>query len=166
MSKSLIIKRFLIFLVAGLVFGSLLAEIPFMFLPHITRPPERITLVIPPGTAQEVAQGQQPPSIPANMEFVVGDTLVVKNEDSVQHQLGPLFIPPGTSASMPLNVSQKYAFECSFVPTKVFGIDVTEALDMGTRLSAILFGGLPMGMLLAVFSFVLWPVKKKKESAA
>jgi hypothetical protein len=165
MYKSLIIKRFLLFLVAGLVFGSLLAEIPFMFLPHLTRPPQQVTLVIPPGTAQEVARGEQPPSIPANMVFVVGDTLVVKNEDSVQHELGPLFIPPGASASLPLNVSQKYAFECSFVSTKVFGIDVTQALDTGTRLSAILFGGLPMGMLLAVFSFVLWPVKKKEAGA-
>ena len=136
-----------------------------MFLPHVTRPPQHVTLVIPPGTAQEVARGKQPPSIPANMVFVVGDTLVVKNEDSVEHVLGPLFIPPGSSASLPLNVSQKYAFQCSFIPTKVFGIDVTEALDIGTRLSAILFGGLPMGMLLAVFSFVLWPVKKKETSA-
>ena len=37
------------------------------------------------------------------MSFVVGDTLVVKNEDSVEHQLGPLWIPAGSSASMPLN---------------------------------------------------------------
>ncbi len=162
MSKSFIIKRFLLFLAIGLVFGSVLAEIPFMFLPHVTRPPEQITLVIPAGTAQQVADGEQPPSIPANMVFVVGDTLVVKNEDSVQHELGPLFIPPGTSASLPLNVSQKYAFQCSFIPTKVLGLDVTEPLDLGTRLSAILFGGLPMGILLAVFSFVLWPAKKKQ----
>ncbi len=165
MSRQLVIKRFLLFLFIGLVFGSLLAEIPFFFLPHVTRPPQQIVLVIPPGTAQEIAQGQQPPSIPQNMVFVVGDTLVVKNQDSVQHQLGPLFIPPGASASLALTSQQKYEYQCSFVPTKYFGLDVTEPLTLGVRLTAILFGGVPMGLMLAIYSLVMWPEKKKAASA-
>jgi hypothetical protein len=160
-----VVKRFFIFLVIGLVFGTLLAEIPFMLLPHVTRSPQKVILIIPAGTAQRVASGEQPPSIPQNMIFVVGDTLVVQNEDSVQHQLGPLFIPPGSSASLPLNTAQKYAFQCSFATTKILGLDVTEPLDAGTRLAAILLGGLPMGMLLAVYSLVMWPAKKKESAA-
>src|SRR5574337_618343 len=123
MSTAAVIKRFVLFLLIGLAFGSVLAQIPFMLLPHLTRPPQQVTLVIPPGTAQRVAEGQQPPSIPENIVFVVGDTLVVKNEDSVQHQLGPLFIPSGSSASLPLDTEQKYQFECSFEPTKYLGLD-------------------------------------------
>ncbi len=84
MFRNPIVKRSLIFLVLGLMFGALLAEIPFLFFPQmniVTRPSQEILLVIPPGTAKRVALGQQPPSIPQNMSFVVGDTLVVKNEN-------------------------------------------------------------------------------------
>ncbi len=64
------------------------------------------------------------------MTFVVGDTLVVVNQDSVDHQLGPLWIPPGTSASLNLDTEQNYAFQCSFQPTKVFGLDVHEPVTL------------------------------------
>lgn len=165
MSAGPVIKRFALFLLIGLVFGSVLAQIPFMLLPHLTRPPQQVTLVIPLGTAQRVAQGQQPPTIPENMVFVVGDTLVVKNEDTVQHQLGPLFIPSGASASLSLDTQQKYQYECSFEPTKYLGLDVTEPLTLSTRLGAILFGGLPTGILLAVYSLIIWPAKKKEIAA-
>jgi hypothetical protein len=149
-----------VFLSIGLVFGTLLAEIPFMILQHTTRAPQHILLTIPAGAADLVARGEQPPSLPQNMNFVVGDTLVVRNQDSVQHQLGPLFIPPGASASLLLDRQQNYAFQCSFVPTKYFGLNLSAPLDIPTRLYGIVFGGIPMGILLAIYSIVAWPVRK------
>ena len=163
MFRNPIVKRSLIFLVLGLIFGALLAEIPFLFFPQmniVTRPSQEILLVIPPGTAKRVALGQRPPSIPQNMSFVVGDTLVVKNEDTVEHRLGPLWIPAGTSASMKLSTDQKYAFQCSFVPSKIFGLDVGEALTWDTRLWGIFIGGVPMAMLFVLYSLLIWPPKK------
>ncbi len=62
----------------------------FYFLKETARPPQEIVLTIPSGTADQVARGEQPPSIPENMVFVVGDTLVVKNDDTVDHKLGPV----------------------------------------------------------------------------
>jgi hypothetical protein len=166
MFRNPIIKRVLIFSVAGLIFGTLLTEIAFMVMPGMdTRPPRQVVLVIPPGTAQSVAQGQQPPSIPQGMTFVVGDTLVVKNEDSVQHQLGPLWIPAGSSASMPLDVAQNYSFQCSFVPTKLFGLSVNQPLTVGTRLEGIVVGGIPVAIIAALYSFMLWPLKKTPPSS-
>lgn len=164
MLENAVLKRFLLFLVAGLVFGSLLAEIPFVLMPHSTRSPQQILLVIPAGTAEQVARGQQPPAIPQGMVFVVGDTLRVRNDDSIEHQLGPLFIPPGSSASLALETQENYQFQCSFTQSKYFGLNVTEPLTMSTRLTAILLGGLPMGMLLAVYSLVMWPARKKAVS--
>ena len=161
MLRNPIVKRSLIFAVAGLVFGALLSQIAFMVMPGMdTRSPEQILLVIPPGTAQRVALGEQPPSIPTNMLFVVGDTLVVKNEDSVEHQLGPLWIPAGSSASMPLNTDEKFAFQCSFVPTKVFGLDVNQQITGGTRLEAYIVGGIPVAILAVLYSLLIWPPKK------
>ncbi len=161
MLRNPIVKRSLIFAVAGLVFGALLSQIAFVVMPGMdTRSPEQIILVIPLGTAQRVALGEQPPSIPTNMLFVVGDTLVVKNEDSVEHQLGPLWIPAGSSASMPLNTDEKFAFQCSFVPTKVFGLDVNQQITEGTRLEAYIVGGIPVAILAVLYSLLIWPPKK------
>jgi len=86
------------------------------------------------------------------MLFVVGDILVVNNQDSVVHQLGPLFIPPGTSASMNLNTEQSYAFACSFQPSKYLGLSVQPPLTFTTRLVGVLEAGLPIGILIALYS--------------
>ena len=164
MFRNPVVKRVLVFSIVGLIFGTLLTETAFMFMPGMdTRPPQQVVLVIPPGTAQRLAQGQQPPSIPQGLRFVVGDTLVVRNEDSVNHQLGPLWIPAGSSASMPLDTSQNYSFQCSFVQTKVFGIQVDQPLTIGTRLEGIVVGGIPIAMLVVLYSLLIWPPKKQAQ---
>ncbi len=165
MLRNPVVKRVLVFSILGLAFGALLTESAFMFMPGMdTRPPRQVVLVIPSGTAQRVALGQQPPSIPQSMSFVMGDVLVVKNEDSVAHQLGPLWIPGGSSASMPLDTSQNYSFQCSFVPSKVFGIRVDQPLTMGTRLEGIVVGGIPVAMIVVLYSLLIWPPKKQTQS--
>src|SRR5688572_20985642 len=88
MPTPFIVKRILFSLVVGLVLGAVIGEIPFMFLRETARPPQEILLTIPKGAADQVARGEQPPSIPESMIFVVGDTLVVQNQDVVDHKLG------------------------------------------------------------------------------
>jgi hypothetical protein len=97
------------------------------------------------------------------MFFVVGDTLVVKNNDSVHHELGPLWIPAGSSASLSLNDAQSYAFSCSFEPRQTFGLTVQEALTISTRLYGLLLSGVPAGILLALYTLVM-PAKKKEPT--
>jgi len=159
---NILVKRVLISLLLGLAFGVVLNEITFMFLRETARPPKVVELVIPNGTAEKVARGETPPTIPDSMAFVIGDTLMVKNEDTVDHELGPLWIPAGTSASLKLDTVQSYALTCSFEPGRYFGLDVHEALTLGTRLYGILYSGIPLGGLLALYSLVM-PVKKKEE---
>ncbi len=156
-------KRIGISLLIGLILGVIISETAFYFWHDTSRPPEVIQLVIPAGTAQRVANGQQPPSIPSSMSFVVGDVLEVKNEDSVNHQLGPLWIPAGTTASLHLNTIESYAYTCSFQPKKIFGLDVQEPLTLGTRLLGIFFAGVPLGMLIAIYSSMSGPKKKTAE---
>lgn len=155
----IIIKRILVSLLIGLVFGTAINEITFMFLRETARPPKVIELVIPKGTAERVARGETPPTIPDSMKFVVGDTLLVKNEDIANHELGPLWIPAGSSASLSLDSVQSYAYACSFQPGKYFGLDVHEPLTLGTRLYGISYSGIPLGVLLALYSIII-PVKK------
>jgi hypothetical protein len=161
-----IVKRFFLSMLAGLLLGWGLSETSYYFLKTgETRPPQTIELDIPAGTAERVAQGQADPSLPSSMVFVVGDTLLVKNQDSVPHQLGPLFIPAGSSASMLLNVAQDYAYSCSFQPSKYIGLSVQSPLDLSTRLTGVLEAGVPMGFLIALYSIILTSPPKRKAMA-
>lgn len=160
-----IVQRMSISILLGIVIAIIINESTFFFMKsEAGRGPQRIELVIPSGTADRIAKGEPNPSIPSNMVFVAGDTLVVKNEDVVDHRLGPLFIPSGTSASLNLSDANNYAYSCSFQASQVFGLDVQEPVTSATRLYGILFAGLPLGMMMGIYSLVIWPLKPKGQS--
>jgi hypothetical protein len=163
--RNFVIKRLLLSLVLGFAVGVLVSEVPFLFLQETARAPREIVLTIPAGTAEQVARGEQPPSIPENMTFVVGDRLVVRNEDAVDHKLGPLWIPENSSAQLALNQEESLAYECSFQPGNYFGLDVREPLTLGTRLYGIFFVALPMAIMIALYSFLVSPPKKENVPA-
>jgi hypothetical protein len=158
------LKRILFSFVLGIVLAAVTSELAYRLQQRENRPPQRVELIIPAGTAERVQRGEASPSLPQNMTFVLGDTLVVVNQDSVAHQLGPLWVPAGTSASLPLESSENYVMECSFQPSRYLGLEVREPVTWRTRLSAIFFGGIPLGTLLAIYSVVLGAERKKKES--
>lgn len=158
------LKAILISMLLGVLIAAVMSEISYQVLKQENREPQHVELIIPPGTAQRVARGEVPPTIPKDLSFVVGDVLVVINDDNVDHQLGPLWIPPGTSASLPLDSEQKFAFECSFQPTKYLGLDVHEPVTPGTRLTGILFAGFPLGALFSVYSILVIKPKDKMTS--
>jgi len=159
------IKRIGISILIGIVLGAVISEFSFIFLQETARPPRDVVLTIPAGTAEKVARGEQPPSIPQDMVFVVGDTLIVMNQDNVDHKLGQLWIPASSSARLALNEEQNMAFECSFQPGNYFGLDVRQSLTLGTRIYGMLYAGVPLGILIAVYSFVV-PAKKKENVPA
>jgi hypothetical protein len=165
MSKNQVIKRIGFSLLVGLLLGIVISEVPFLFLQETARPPQEITLVIPKGTAEQVARGEQPPTIPENMAFVVGDILTIRNEDSVDHKLGQLWIPASSSAQLSLNQEESFAYECSFQPGNYFGLDVHEPLTLGTRIYGVFYVGIPLGVLFSLYSIVM-PVKKKENVPA
>ncbi len=165
MPRQEIIKRILLSILLGFSLSTAITEIGYyVFKTPQDRGPQNVELVIPAGTADRVAHGEASPSIPSNMNFVVGDTLVVKNQDVVSHKLGPLFIPAGSSASLHLDTVSSYAYSCSFSPTQYIGLNVVEATDWSTRLTGFLFGGVPMSALFAVYSIVGIPYKKKPQA--
>lgn len=165
MSRNFVIKRILFSIALALLLGVLISEVPFLFLQETARAPREIILTIPAGTADQIANGEQPPSIPENMNFVVGDRLVVKNEDTVDHKLGPLWIPANSSAQLSLDQEESFAYECSFQPGQYFGLDVREPLTTGTRIYGILYIALPMAILIALYSFIFVPRKKEDVPA-
>ena len=93
--------------------------------------------------------------------FVLGDTLYVRNEDNVSHQLGPLFIPPGTTASLTMDTLNDYSYSCSFKPTKVFGLDVREGTTLNVRLVALAFVSPATAVFFFLYSLVIYPINPK-----
>lgn len=161
MSRATILKRIAISMFVGLALGAGISELSFWLLDNgQTRPPRRVQLDIPAGTAARVARGEADPTLPPNMSFVVGDELVVTNHDSESHQLGPLFIPAGASASMRLAAEQGYTLLCSFEPSKYLSLTVLPPLTLGTRVVGILEVGINVGVLIAAYAVFAMPGKK------
>ncbi len=160
MSKALF-TRFLLCLLVGLVIAIPLTEVAFRLEGRtVSRPPKTIELDIPAGAAAKVSEGQI--VWPQDLVLVAGDVLVVHNYDSVVHTLGPLVIPPGSTARLALTQVGNLSFECSFEPTKYLGLTIQEPLTLGVRLEGIAIAGLPVGMLIAVYSLIVRPLKPKQ----
>lgn len=129
------------------------------------RAPQAVELVIPEGTAAQVAAGEAPPTIPFELSFVEGDTLVVVNDDIQSHTLGPLYVPAKGSASMRLDTADHFALACSFSASKFLGLNVRQATTLSTRLLGISFAAPPTAMLLFVYSLIVFPIKPPKDAS-
>lgn len=157
------VKRIVFSFLLGLVFAALTTEISYALLKKENREPMVVELTIPAGTAEMIRAGEVPPEIPKDMRFVVGDTLKVINQDDENHQLGLLWIPAASTASLKLESVENLLVECSFQTSSYMGITVQEPVTWRTRLSGIFFAGFPLGMMFAVYSGLIG-TKKKKET--
>ena len=156
------LKRFLLSLLIALFFVGLVSEIAhWVFKEDTDHPPQTVTLLIPAGTAQRVAQGESPPNIPDNLSFVVGDTLEVINQDTVSHELGPLFIPAGTTASLEMNSASSYTLGCSFQPSRYLDFDIRQPTTLTSRLKALALSTPPTLAFIFLYSFLVFPLKKR-----
>lgn len=160
--RKAIVLRVVASLIIGLLAAGLVSEVGFYLQDTTSRPPKTVEIVIPLG-AREMALRRES-VLPESMEFVVGDVILVRNEDTVAHTFGPLYVPAGSSSSLTLDQAENLSYTCSFQPTQAFGLDVHEPLTFSTRLQGILLAGLPMGVLLAVYSLVAWPLKRNEEA--
>lgn len=157
-------------LLIGVIVGFAISEISYLLMPNKVAPrrgPQQIEYVIPAGTAQKIENGAFISVLPEGMQFVQGDVLLVKNEDSAAHQMGPLFIPPDTTSQLLLDTVNSYSYSCSFESNQYVGLTVQPRVTLATRLRGILAIGLPSGMMLMVYSYLIPPDKLrwKKKSA-
>lgn len=149
----------------SLVFVLVLSEVSYQFQKdRIGRQPETIKLVIPEGTADQVAAGAPVPTIPNEMDFLLGDVLLVVNNDDVDHQLGPVWVPPGSSAQLALDEPEKYSYSCSFQPSRFLGINVRPATTLLTRLTGLALAVPPTTMVFFLYGFLVFPPGGKKKT--
>jgi hypothetical protein len=160
-----ITRRLIILALISILGVLLVSEVSYRLLREDhSRAPGVIQLVIPVGTAKRIAVGEDEPSIPEDMVFVVGDVLSVKNEDATDHQLGPLWIPAGKTASLPMGQVMNYVYSCSFKPSQYLGITVREPVTWTARVGAVALAAPPTLVLLFVYSLVARPIKPGRRS--
>lgn len=131
-----------------------------------SREPKIVELVIPAGTSDLIATGQIVSLIPNEMVFITGDKLVVKNEDTTDHEMGPLWIPAGTSAQMVLDQADDYSYLCSFESSRYVGLTVKQPVTWKSRLEALWYGVPATLMFLLVYSFAVYPLKPKFDKTS
>lgn len=160
-----LVRLILIFIVC-LVGVALFNEIVFRLQrEEHDRSPQTIQLVIPPGAAQQVAAGEPVTEIPEEMVFVVGDVLEVVNQDTVDHQLGPIWVPAGSTGRLNMDKADNLAYSCSFQETRYLGLDVREPTTLSTRLLGLSIAAPTMTALIFIYSLAAWPVKPAARKA-
>lgn len=159
-----LVLRFVISMIFAFLFGFFVSEASFQLLTKNTeRETEDFIIEIPEGTAERIEKGYSVPSIPESMVFFEGDRIIVENNDMVSHQLGPVWVPSGTTGVLTLEKPQSYSLSCTFQPTQIMGLEVRPRLTNDIRLQGILAIGLPSGVLIWLFSIVVVPVEPKNE---
>lgn len=158
------VKRLLIVLLLSVVIAFLVNEGSYLLQRDQTdRAPRTVELVIPAGTAERVALGEPAPGIPATMSFVVGDVLEVRNEDQVAHQLGPIWVPPGSTGRLVLDSAERYSYSCSFSPDRYLGLDVRQGAGLSTRLTGLMISAPTLAVFLFIYSLLVVPVGGRKK---
>jgi len=150
----------------ALAFAALFNEATFLLQKTpADRAPKSVQIVIPPGTAERIDAGEETPLLPEEMVFVVGDVLEVINQDSANHQLGPIWVPAGATGSLVMNQVERVRYSCSFQSQQFLGLDIRQPVTTATRLTALLMAAPTLGALLFVYSLAAYPIDKKKTPA-
>jgi len=161
------LKRFVILLVISAALVALVSEVTFRLQKGKNdRAPQVVQLVIPNGTAKDLGEGKTDVTFPDELVFVVGDTLVVKNEDVAPHKFGPLLIPALSSASLKLDKANRTSYACSFVPSQFMGLDVRPAAGLSARFTAVWLAAPATAGFLFAYSLVLFPIKPRQPAGA
>lgn len=151
-----VVRRWALSLMAGLALAGGISVASWVALNDgPTRGPMPVELTIPAGTYDRIRSGAALSPIPSTLEFVQGDTLIVRNADSVQHRIGPVTVPPGGVASIPLTRASSQSFVCSFHPSGVIGLDVKARSNPWSLLWPTLLLGVPFGVAFGGLATVL-----------
>lgn len=81
-------------------------------------------IVIPPGTAERIDAGESVELIPADLRFRLRDQLVVVNNDSTTHQVGPFTVGAGQTLAKRFSEAATFQGSCSLHPSGDITIEI------------------------------------------
>jgi len=141
-------------LLMGPLFVGIFSVAGWLVYGGATRAPQQIEYVIPVGTEKIVAAGNAVPTLPDKWQFLVGDVLLLRNEDIVNHQFGPFWIPAGATITMPLERASKFSYLCSVHPNGSIQMEVLPPNYWTRVLYPILYLGFPIGGVFALSVYI------------
>ena len=144
---------FLVFLTGPLFVGAFSVAGWIMY-GGTTRDAMRIEYVIPAGTAERVEAGESVASLPSNWVFIVGDVLVLRNEDDVNHQLGPFWAPAGSTLTIPMESASKFNYLCTIHPSGSIDLQIQPRNSWVRPLTITLLLGIPIGAVISLAVYV------------
>lgn len=154
-----VLRRLLLSIGIALLLGVIVSEGSFYLQrTQMDRMPDQFDLVVPAGTADRIKAGLPVPSLPDNMTFVEGDVILVKNEDAVSHQLGPIWVPAGATGKLTLEKPNSYTLTCSFQPNQRLGLEVRPRLTGAIRFQGLLAVAAPTSVLVMLYLLVMKPL--------
>jgi hypothetical protein len=86
---------------------------------------ETVTFVVPDGTAEDLFFGKKVDIMPPKVELKVGDTLVIRNDDSQTASVGPFTVRAGETLKQTFRRPQTLIGECTLSGTGEVKIIVT-----------------------------------------
>ena len=121
-------------------------------------------LVIPPGTAELIAQGSNPLAIPPSWDFIAGDELALVNNDDVEHWIGQWRVPASGETIVTLQPVYAGVLLCSVHPDGNIAIRV-EPSGYDWRIAAFpaLLLGLPLGTVVVGSGWVVRALNDEED---
>lgn len=83
--------------------------------------------VVPVGSGERIARGEVLDILPREIETQVGDSIVIRNEDTVAHRLGPWFVGAGETLRQRFLTVGVYEGACTVHPDGAFTVVVGPA---------------------------------------
>ncbi|MFP4513146.1 MAG: hypothetical protein ACLFRV_09405 [Acidimicrobiales bacterium] len=91
-----------------------------------SRPSETIEIIVPAGTQDRLAAGEEVVVMPARLEFRVGDRIRIRNDDDVAQSVGPYVVDPGKEMLLEYGAPGVYEGYCPLSEGERYEIVVTE----------------------------------------
>ena len=83
--------------------------------------------LIPAGTAERIAAGEEVEIVPAELEVEVGEPIRIVNDDSEGHVVGVFYVGAGETLTQRFDSPGELSGECSVHPSGAFTLRVVEA---------------------------------------
>lgn len=136
-------------LALGFVLGTLLTATAWVaFGAEQVGPPRDVQLVIPSGTAAEIAKGG-PTVIPSEIRLTEGDRLVIANQDVVDHTIGGWQVAAGMTLTILADVPATSIFACTIHPSGNLGLIIQARPGLAEAIFVTFLVSIPIGLVLA-----------------
>ncbi|RIK08324.1 MAG: hypothetical protein DCC49_08950 [Acidobacteria bacterium] len=117
-----------------LLIGAALTAIVVLFIVLLTPADEKTSqstgrihsFVVPAGTGERLDRGEVIEIVPRTLDVKVGDTLIIRNEDSRTHTVGPVVVRAGETAEQNFTRAGVVEGECTVHPEDKFTIRISE----------------------------------------